>query len=581
MLYLWARACIAGIVLMLFAANFLAATAAYAATPENGRYTVALSAYQASGDALSMCNGALENPAQLDVEDGRATLRVALKPVKLGALEGYLGCVECFPNWTGSGLPGESEAVEASVVSTYGIQDDYNAKKSADAVMAGRAYPKEVAFPWNLDASECYVRVYVPVMNSINAGSGWQFVRLRADYATLKKADDTQSETSGSSEKQDDEDGSKSEGSKSGTGGGSGNAGSSEGGSKSGSGSSGKSGSSDAGKKESDSSASASEKLNFKNLPDGTFTVRATLVKVDRETLSMADAAMDHTLALRVKDGAYTLTLKLNRVTFAGQSSYLGTLRYYLSGYGTDSYGAPTGKTKACKVLSYQMDGEDVLADSYGADYPAQVQVPLVAEAKSDGLVPLQVFVPIMESIAAGTGTQSMYLKLDTSTVSRGSQSGTTDSSGSDSPGDTSGDSSGQGSGSSAANANPASAASSGLVVSGSTLPTAVGTAALAAPAGAASSLPAGNAKPAAASQSAQNGTATGEAPKSATTRITEVQPAGALGDAASAAASASEKHPPLGNALAPVAAGGVAVVALGAGSALLRRRDWIFDEVL
>ena len=34
-------------------------------------------------------------------------------------------------------------------------------------------------------------------------------------------------------------------------------------------------------------------------------------------------------------------------------------------------------------------------------------------QAKKDGYVPLQVFVPVMDDISAGSGTQNVYLKLD------------------------------------------------------------------------------------------------------------------------------------------------------------------------
>ena len=37
----------------------------------------------------------------------------------------------------------------------------------------------------------------------------------------------------------------------------------------------------------------------------------------------------------------------------------------------------------------------------------------MIAEAKKDGYVPLQVFVPVMDAISAGSGTQNVYLKLD------------------------------------------------------------------------------------------------------------------------------------------------------------------------
>ena len=53
------------------------------------------------------------------------------------------------------------------------------------------------------------------------------------------------------------------------------------------------------------------------------------------------------------------------------------------------------------------------MSDSYGTDYPDLVTLELIPEALEDGYVPLQVFVPIMESIAAGTGIQYAFLSLN------------------------------------------------------------------------------------------------------------------------------------------------------------------------
>ena len=67
---------------------------------------------------------------------------------------------------------------------------------------------------------------------------------------------------------------------------------------------------------------------------------------------------------------------------------------------------------------SYQKDtkGKKV-RDSYGSDYPDQVTFPLISKAKNDGYVPLQVFVPIMDAISPGSGTQAVYLKLDLNSI--------------------------------------------------------------------------------------------------------------------------------------------------------------------
>ena len=53
------------------------------------------------------------------------------------------------------------------------------------------------------------------------------------------------------------------------------------------------------------------------------------------------------------------------------------------------------------------------MSDAYGTDYPDLVTFPLIPETLKDGYVPLQVVVPLMESISAGTGTQQMYVKLE------------------------------------------------------------------------------------------------------------------------------------------------------------------------
>lgn len=58
-----------------------------------------------------------------------------------------------------------------------------------------------------------------------------------------------------------------------------------------------------------------------------------------------------------------------------------------------------------------------MVSDDFGTDYPDIVTFELIPEALNDGYVPLQVFVPIMDSISAGTGTQPVFLALDWSTL--------------------------------------------------------------------------------------------------------------------------------------------------------------------
>ena len=91
-------------------------------------------------------------------------------------------------------------------------------------------------------------------------------------------------------------------------------------------------------------------------------------------------------------------------------------LSYYDAGYTYNDYGIPQGTLIPTEVLSTQKnaDGTDVIDQYNDADhlYPEMIRLKLVDKAAGD-YVPLQVFVPIMEAISDGTGTQDVLMKLD------------------------------------------------------------------------------------------------------------------------------------------------------------------------
>ena len=132
----------------------------------------------------------------------------------------------------------------------------------------------------------------------------------------------------------------------------------------------------------------------------------------------MANKAFNHKICLTVKKGNYYLTLDFQGLNMNSQFGYLSKMKYFQTGYKLDRYGAPKGTLKNVTVESYQKDtkGKKV-QDSFGTNYPDKVTFPLIKEALNQGYVPLQVFVPIMESISPGSGTQAMFLKLDLSSV--------------------------------------------------------------------------------------------------------------------------------------------------------------------
>lgn len=164
--------------------------------------------------------------------------------------------------------------------------------------------------------------------------------------------------------------------------------------------------------------ATEDTEMDVHNLKDGVYAVAGNMVKVDQSTLSMADKAILHTIKLTVKDGIYSVTLNMKGMNISGKLGYLGELRYFLTGYTKDQYGYPKGELGDAKVESYQTDENgDRIYDEYGTDYPDLITFELIPEALKDGFVPLQVYVPVMDSISEGLGDQSVYLALDWATL--------------------------------------------------------------------------------------------------------------------------------------------------------------------
>ena len=159
-------------------------------------------------------------------------------------------------------------------------------------------------------------------------------------------------------------------------------------------------------------------KLDIKNLADGVYSIYGTMVKVDKNTYSMSNEAINHTIKLTVKNGKYYITLNFNGLTVGQKLGYLSQLKYFKTGYTPDKYGNPQGTLADVTVDSYQKNSDgSLVSDQYGTNYPDEVTFELIPEALDDGYVPLQVFVPIMDAISSGTGTQPVFLKLDWSSL--------------------------------------------------------------------------------------------------------------------------------------------------------------------
>ncbi len=149
----------------------------------DGTYAIPVSFWNATSNAASMGNGALEQSGKLVVKDNEAILYLHLKSLSYADMSGYLMQLDLLQNITlnTNQYPTRYELLNGTVVSTYDITDVYNAVDSTDAICAGKAYPKVVSVPVTLDQAYIWAHIYVPVMGSL--GFGDQLLRIKPDYS--------------------------------------------------------------------------------------------------------------------------------------------------------------------------------------------------------------------------------------------------------------------------------------------------------------------------------------------------------------------------------------------------------------
>jgi len=156
-------------------------------------------------------------------------------------------------------------------------------------------------------------------------------------------------------------------------------------------------------------------------LADGVYKLNGEMLKVNKVDKSMSNNAINHNIKLTVKNGIPTVSMNFNGMTISSLKGYLKNLYYYETGYDVNKYGDPSGAMSPVNVDSWQQytDGTR-FSDDFGTDYPNDVSFPLCLEAlQGEDYIPMQVFVPVMEAITAGSGTQNVYLKLDYSTLTK------------------------------------------------------------------------------------------------------------------------------------------------------------------
>lgn len=371
----------------------------YAGNFNDGVYTIEGKLRHATLDQPSMGDSAVTQPMKIIKKGNSISLRLEFKSLTSGIFKGYLYGFYYFPSWNDSENVTKSATAESVKVTEYyeGVYDEYNHPDTGlDSNVKGKLYPHYALMPIEWKQSMAWIQVYVPVMEAINKGGGTQFARLLLDWNTLKKTDEKADDIVGTAEPSatqkpstDSENTATKKPASTG----------------------------------SKNSSKKNKNLNIKKLTDGTYTITGNMLKTDKKSSSMSDKAINHNILLRVKNGKYTLILDFSGLTVGSAKGYLGRLKYFKAGYKVTKNGVPQGKTAAAKIVSFQKKNGKKLTDTYGTNYPKKVSFPMIKEAKKNGYVPMQVFVPIMDAISKGSGTQPVYLKLDLNSIVAGKKS--------------------------------------------------------------------------------------------------------------------------------------------------------------
>ena len=167
---------------------------------------------------------------------------------------------------------------------------------------------------------------------------------------------------------------------------------------------------------------------DVKNLPDGEYNITAEAINFGNgKNPSMAASGLDNAKTkLIVKNGQYFVTISFKPITFAGQFGYLGDLKYY-DGDKTHKNRFEIENSEFINATIseyYSANQTDKFVKTYKEEFPNRTVYPKtfiysVDKNKIDSTYKLetytQVFVPVMESITAGSGTQNMILKFDLS----------------------------------------------------------------------------------------------------------------------------------------------------------------------
>ena len=169
---------------------------------------------------------------------------------------------------------------------------------------------------------------------------------------------------------------------------------------------------------------------DVKNLADGTYNITSEALNFSEEGRgSMAAGALDNEKTkLVVNNGQYSVNVTFKPIDKFGFKGYLGDLKYYDG----DKTHANRSEIKDSDfkdttiIENYSENEKDAFIGVYKKKFPGRTVYPKtlsynVDKNKIDVNNKLetftQVFVPVMENIFAGSGTQRMILKYDLSSL--------------------------------------------------------------------------------------------------------------------------------------------------------------------
>ena len=367
-------------------------------------YSVNIKLMQFHSTEVSMGNASMNPEAHIVVNaDGTAEIRIDMQSMTYLGQQGYLGWLKKVTKIVSENAyqyPTEVETLDAVAVEEYtDVYDLFNNPESdyVDPIVEGKWYPKVLSIPIDFEnrEDEILVQVYVPVMESIMQGGGTKFAVLDIDWDSLRKesgsseepTETTESETTDTTEETSTTETTiQTETSETET---------------------------------TTTEPTAVTPSDYDNLEDGKYELQAEMIKADRTSYSMSNNGINHTVQLEVINGEYFLTVQFKGLAIYNQFGYLQDLYYYNKDYTYNTYGQPEGSVTKAEVISTY----DVVDQYNSAEklYPELLRFPLVDKAGGE-YVPLRVFVPIMEAIADGTGTQNVLMKLDWSKLMKTSQ---------------------------------------------------------------------------------------------------------------------------------------------------------------